>query len=344
MFFKILPPLFLVLCFSNLSFAQPPEFDKPCLGTDQFADVQGTVTINGLPANADASFVAFFDSDGFAVGTGQILEETTGFCPQGPTTFVNVTVDGEATLAGLGCPDGYGLAAGESFVGLIYDEDEDIFYEITVADAFVSNETLNLTGTEFCDNQDASALLPSTLTAFRGEIAGPKHVRLSWDVAREENSSHYEIQRSNNAQDWIAIKAVPAIGNSETALTYDFNDLDPYGPRQFYRLKMVDTDDSYEYSGIVIIELSNEGDREVNVFPNPIAKDANLSIQLRGDWSANQDITADLYDAQGRLLMKRSGLAGGTSSLALPEGLNGGMYLLRVQQGQHTADQRILIK
>ncbi len=317
---------------------------QPCLGTDQSSDIQGTVTINGLPANADASYVAFFDSDGFVVGTGQIQEETTGFCPQGPTTFVNVAVFGEATLAGLGCPDGFGLTDGESFTGLIYDEDEDTFYEITAADAYASNTTLNLTGTGFCDNQDASALLPSTLTAFRGEIAGPKHIRLSWDIAREENSSHYEIQRSNNAHDWIAIDEVPAVGNSETALTYDFNDLDPYGTRQFYRLRMVDTDDSYEYSGIVIIELSAEGDREVNVFPNPIAKDADLSIQLRGDWSGDQEITADLYDAQGRLLMKSSGLAGGTSSLALPEGLRGGMYLLRVHQGQHTADQRILIK
>ncbi len=344
MFFKILPPLFLVLCISSLSYAQPPEFDKPCLGSNQFADVQGVITINGQPANPAEDFVAFFDSDGFVVGTGQIQEETSGFCPQGPTTFVSVAVDGEVTLPGLGCPDDYGLAVGESFTGMIYDASEDLFYEITVADAYANNATLNLTGSGFCDNQDGSALLPSILTAFRGEVAGPKHVRLSWDVAREENSSHYEIQRSNNGFDWIAIDEVPAAGNSETALAYDFNDLDPYGPRQFYRLKIVDTDNSYEYSGIVIIELSNKGDREVNIFPNPIAKDADLSIQLRGDWSGDQEITADLYDAQGRLLMKSSGLAGGTSSLALPEGLRGGMYLLRVHQGQHTADQRILVK
>jgi len=153
------------------------------------------------------------------------------------------------------------------------------------------------------------------------------------------------VQHSTDGTDWYILSEVTAVGESEGNQFYDFTHQAPLGPVNYYRLRIVNNVDTYQYSGVIIIEINNEGDRELNVFPNPIAKDASLGIQLSGDWSTDQRITADLYDVQGRLLTKLPGLAGGTtSSLALPRGLKGGIYLLRINQGQHSADRRIIIR
>jgi|GEM_PF-3520939 len=334
-----------ILSFTSL-LAQPALFMMECPGDGRNAQsIQATVELNGENLIPGQDFVALFDSDGFVVGTGTVIENSN-FC--GTTvTLINFGVFGVPPNDDAGCPVGFGANDDEVLTGLIFDGDgngED--YYVLPGDLTYVAGGLSIVPAP--DGQVCTPLngtiLPVVLTAFRGQVAGPKHIQLTWDVAREENVSHYEVQRSTNGREWSILGDVTAAGNSETALNYNFDDLNPEGLRQFYRLRMVDLDGTDEFSGIVITELDQTGERTVNTFPNPASPATRLSIQLGGEWNPNLPIKASLYDLNGRVLTDYNALQAGTSSVAIPSGAKAGLYLLRITQADAVFTHKISLQ
>lgn len=326
-------------------FAQPADFMMECLGDGRNSQpIQATIQINGENAVPDEDFVALFDSDGFVVGMGTVVV-SSGFCSEETITLVNFGVFGVPPNDDAQCPLGFGANDDEVLTGLVYDGSENIYYNLP-GDLTYAAGGLNMQPAgALCTPLDANFIvLPATLTAFRGVPAGPKHVRLNWEVAREENVSHYEVQRSTNGRDWTPIGEIAAAGNSETTLEYDFNDLDPTETTHFYRLRMVDLDEAEEYSGIVIVELEPFGDRTVRVFPNPSPTTGQVSVQLAGAWDDDVPVTAQLTDAHGRRLADFSRLGSGSTALSVPAGTQPGLYVLRVTQADRTFTQKVIFR
>jgi len=340
----------LVICLFAIGSLQaqndpPALFEKLCNG-DQINStaIIAAIEINGEPAVAGQDYVAIFDSDGFIIGTGGVtaMAFSTSCSPE--TRGINFQVNGTngAFTPDATCPTDYGANAGEVLTGLIFDGDTGFYYELP------GNIIFNTAGPIFPSGSVCTpangTVLPAVLTAFRGQVAGPKHIRLTWDVAREENVSHYEVQRSTNGRNWNVLDDVAAAGNSETALNYSFDDFSPEGLRQFYRLRMVDIDGADELSGIVITELDQTGERTVNTFPNPASLATRLSIQLGGKWNPNVPINASLYDLNGRVLADYNNLQVGTSSVAISSATKAGLYLLRVTQADAVFTHKISLQ
>ena len=63
--------------------------------------------------------------------------------------------------------------------------------------------------------------LPVDFTFFNSNCQGNK-VELTWKTAQEENSSHFNIERSVDAENWALIGNLPAAGNSNTERSYFF--------------------------------------------------------------------------------------------------------------------------
>lgn len=324
--------------------AQPALFMMECAGDGRNAQsIQAVVQINGANLVPNEDFVALFDSDGFVVGTGTVIENSV-FCGE-TVTLVNFGVFGVPPNTDAGCPAGFGANDDEVLTGLIFDGSTGEYYELPGDLTYAAGGISMIPAPDgMVCTPIVGTVLPVTLTAFRGEVAGPKHVRLTWDVAREENVSHYEVQRSTNGNDWNVLNDVAAAGNSEDALNYSFDDLNPDGLRQFYRLRMVDLDGTEEFSGIVITELDQTGERTVNTFPNPASPATRLSIQLGGEWNPNIPIKASLYDLNGRVLTDYNALQTGTSSVAIPSGAQAGLYLLRVTQADAVFTHKISLQ
>lgn len=114
----------------------------------------------------------------------------------------------------------------------------------------------------------AVLILPVKLISFHAFATGPgDRVELHWKAAAEINSSHYEVQRSDNGQDWVPVGRVNSAGNSSTAASYLYIDQQPLKPISYYRLKMLDTDGSFTYSPVRKITIGNTG--SLCVYPNP---------------------------------------------------------------------------
>ena len=78
----------------------------------------------------------------------------------------------------------------------------------------------------------------------------------------------FEIQRSSDAQNWKAIALVPGQLFSTSITTYRQLDNNPAFGQNYYRLKQVDVDESFEYSNIVTVFFDDNG-QALQVYPNP---------------------------------------------------------------------------
>ncbi|PSK93540.1 putative secreted protein (Por secretion system target) [Taibaiella chishuiensis] len=116
-----------------------------------------------------------------------------------------------------------------------------------------------------------SDIMPLPLHLLRINAARTEQGNLvSWTTTDEVGVRHYEIERSFNSIDFEQAGIVAAY-NRTGIHQYGFTDIDGvnYGASVYYRIKMVDRDNSYKYSKIVSLTGSKPGDGII-LSPNPV--------------------------------------------------------------------------
>jgi hypothetical protein len=110
-------------------------------------------------------------------------------------------------------------------------------------------------------------VLPVKLIAFSGYKDKNLH-HLDWISATEQNSSHFEIEHSTDGTDFANLGRVAAAGNSSVKKDYAFEYAKYQHGTNYYRLKMIDQDGSFEYSNT--ISIKEDGTiASITAFPNP---------------------------------------------------------------------------
>lgn len=168
--------------------------------------------------------------------------------------------------------------------------------------------------------------LPVKLLSFTAEHAG-KHHLVKWVTTEEINSSHFEIQRSANAKDFVSIGTVAATGGASSGASYHFTVTEPWQGNNFYRLKIVDQDGSISYSNIVL--LKNEGSIQLSVYPNPTAS---LLYIVLPSVNNTTTVPAAIYDMQGKIVLQTI-LQTGTNNALKVDALAAGTYTIQCKIG-----------
>ncbi|HXO74973.1 MAG TPA: T9SS type A sorting domain-containing protein, partial [Puia sp.] len=114
-------------------------------------------------------------------------------------------------------------------------------------------------------------ILPVTLASFDARQLKDNKVELDWATASESNSDHFEVEHSNDGQNWTAIGQVDAAGNSATMQQYSFVDDAPLSGVTYYRLAQVDRDGSATISRTLTIHIDEALVTTIRVYPNPAA-------------------------------------------------------------------------
>ncbi|MFI5172021.1 MAG: T9SS type A sorting domain-containing protein, partial [Chitinophagales bacterium] len=141
----------------------------------------------------------------------------------------------------------------------------------------------------------ACYLLPIELIEFTGWFNGVEN-ELHWKTGTEINSNYFEIQKSPDGINFSPIGIVDAAGNSTSELNYLFYDDDPIIGINYYKLKMVDQDGSFEFTNTIAIRVDGDGVPAFIVYPNPVIDMLNISMSS----SENTDIVARVTDVLGR--------------------------------------------
>jgi len=122
-------------------------------------------------------------------------------------------------------------------------------------------------------------ILPITLLDFDGKLNGTK-VDLFWITSSEINSDHFDVERSTDGLAFKSFAQVKAKGNSSTESKYAAVDPMPVKGINYYRLKMIDKDATFEYSKIVTIKVNSETTLTTRVMPNPFTGKLDIYLTL----------------------------------------------------------------
>jgi hypothetical protein len=110
--------------------------------------------------------------------------------------------------------------------------------------------------------------LPVHFILFNTKCEG-NTVFINWKTAQEQNSSHFNIERSTDGISWTVIGNQPAAGNSGIERTYSFTDNNPV-QKSFYRIAQYDINGRKLYTSI--LKASCDVSDIIKVWPNPFSK------------------------------------------------------------------------
>ncbi|MBK9730760.1 MAG: T9SS type A sorting domain-containing protein [Chitinophagaceae bacterium] len=139
--------------------------------------------------------------------------------------------------------------------------------------------------------------LPIELLSLVAWSAGNAN-ELSWITESEINSSQFEVERSSDGKNFDSIGAESAAGISFKSLQYYFTDHHPAVGLNYYRVKMMDLDQSFRYSNVVSVERKGELMEAISIYPNPGEDDITLHIESDHD----KYLMVHLTDELGRVL------------------------------------------
>lgn len=100
---------------------------------------------------------------------------------------------------------------------------------------------------------DIQVPLPVELLYFEG-TRYPTFNNLKWATASENNSSHFNIERSVDGEDWMVVGKRQASGNSQTKLNYYYIDYYNQDNTVYYRLNQYDIDGKSKIYGPIVIQ------------------------------------------------------------------------------------------
>ena len=102
-------------------------------------------------------------------------------------------------------------------------------------------------------NDPGGTPLPIELISFEGhDHEGCNH--LDWATASEANTDYYDVEWSRDAYEWDIIGTLPAAGNSNMNLYYNYVVENPLPIVNYYRLIQYDWDGMYEIFGPIAID------------------------------------------------------------------------------------------
>lgn len=139
--------------------------------------------------------------------------------------------------------------------------------------------------------------LPVKLAEFK-VTSKATGVTLTWKTATELNSSHFEVERSNDGKIWSAQGSVQAAGNISVDQNYSFTDANPNSGTNHYRLKIVDIDGKFEYSAIKSVTYTSSA-LNVVAGPNPAYSYLNVNVNAPG----NEPYRLRLINRSGQVLL-----------------------------------------
>jgi len=173
--------------------------------------------------------------------------------------------------------------------------------------------------------------LPLIMGYFTGQLKNNKAL-LNWTSLSEQNTSHFDIEYSNNGNDFTKVHSVNAAGNSNTTKQYSYEHSINNAAVHYYRLKMTDKDGSFTYSNVV--KLNNNKTVKTEVYPTVTSTTLNVNITAE----QHKVATLQIISSDGRVLQQQTlNLQQGTQNKTLNVSqLQNGMYFLIIKDNQNT--------
>src|SRR5687768_17280615 len=186
--------------------------------------------------------------------------------------------------------------------------------------------------------QFCGSVLPIKLLHFNAQADG-EVVLLDWVTTLEENFLKFVIQRSGDGISFEGIGDVAGKGFDiyDIESQYSFKDDAPLLGKNYYRLKAIDLDDSFEHFAVKLVEL--KGSKKLAVYPNPTSGDL---IAFRTNFNPSESDRIVLINQLGvEIFSGRASAA--QNSISFSDRLRPGIYMLRYVANGYEQTTRVFI-
>lgn len=179
--------------------------------------------------------------------------------------------------------------------------------------------------------------LPVTWLSFSGRRNDKSKVTLHWSTASEQNNDRFEIQRSEEGEDFTTIGKRKGAGNSNEVIKYQYTDTDAPEGTVYYRLKQVDYNGACEYSDIVAVQSKGEmQEGSLSIYPNPVSDRFNLQLP---EYEGTMQV--EVYNMTGQQVYQKE--ISKRQSLIIPSaGWPEGVYLTICRTPYNVLEKRII--
>ena len=207
----------------------------------------------------------------------------------------------------------------------------------TTISATGASQSFTLAAGEYHVYTNTLVTLPVTLVNFKGKNNGANNI-LTWTVENEEGLGYYELQRSTDGQNFSFVAKANATGNNSYSFTDNVSR--NLSSLYYYRLKIIDKDGKFKYSGVVKIKLTSKG-LFTAIRPNPFADKLIVTVES----ALTEKATLTLTDISGRQLYKQNKtLFAGTNLFEINEAgsFTAGTYILTIADSQHSQNIKVI--
>ena len=167
---------------------------------------------------------------------------------------------------------------------------------------------------------------PVTLSSFQATYMKGL-VQLVWKTSTELNTAYFAVERSLDGKSFKEVGKVTA-KNTRNGAVYKFDDLQsPMASKIYYRLKMVDIDQKYEYSSVASVWMNDGKKGNIQLQGNIVKEQLVLSMNE----SAEGMMSYQIIDLNGRIFESNQWTKNGNQNVEINvSNLNAGLYILKV--------------
>jgi hypothetical protein len=292
--------------FGNQPFLQRRFTVKPVTNTNSAVTLYFTTAeFNNLKAAANGTFYEFSNVNDLIVSKFPGGTNNTYTAPNTP--------DGEYII-----PSGSGL-------------DANGYYFLTIPVSTFSTFYIHPIGASL-------GVLPLELISFNGE-AEQDAIKLTWSTASESQLINYSLEKSKSgAGEWFPVTSIPA-KNTAGLNEYIYTDTEPFDGENYYRIKIIETDESFSYTNIIKVRHEKEG-YFFSVYPNPAKNQLFLHFKSK---DPNNGIIR-IVTVEGREILKKAvDINKGENEVQLNINLPSGIYMLNyADKDQHISHKFIV--
>ncbi len=168
-------------------------------------------------------------------------------------------------------------------------------------------------------------------------------VQLTWSTATETNNKGFLVERRDNfSGKWNRLGFVNGRGTSTEKSDYAFDDENPAGGTNYYRLKQTDLNGSFSYSIVIEVGVTPVNFTLKQNYPNPFNPVTTIDYYI----PVQGNVSLKVYDITGKEaagLVSENQKAGQHSVQFNAAGLASGVYIYSLKTGNFTASKKLML-
>ncbi|BDS15362.1 T9SS type A sorting domain-containing protein [Aureispira anguillae] len=184
----------------------------------------------------------------------------------------------------------------------------------------------NFLGSFILNVNPSTMTFPLDLVSFEAEKEGHDKARIKWRTTQEINIKEFVVERSVNGIDYEEVAVVEA-QKKLSINNYQVIDAFPLIPNSYYRLKIIEMDESFTYSPIRHLSFE-KAKVAIKLQPNPATDETNLMI----DASTDDDFEIKVYNMTSQQILNKriAGKVGLHRISLITKGWANGIYLVMI--------------